>query len=291
MRLLVIGANGLLGSNVIVAAKKRNWTVSGTFHSTEPTCDVPVTRFDLQNHERFDDVIDEHDPDVVINCAALTDVDECEEDPESAQVINGEAPGTIASHCEARDIDYIQISTDYVFNGKAEEPYSESANPTPIQTYGKSKLAGEQAVQSEMDDVLLARLSFVWGIHQWKNALTGFPAWVRDKILSDDEVPLFADQHITPTRAGQAAETLLDLIEQNATGLFHVACRSCVSPFEFGKLVAQHIDNNTAQLEIASMSDVKQEADRPKYSCLSVEKVEATLERPQPTLQEDIESI
>lgn len=290
MHLLVVGTNGLLGSNVVSAGHRRNWDVSGTYHSTRPDFDVSLEQFDLQDHDRFDGILDAHEPDVVVNCAAMTDVDACETDPERAHVLNAEAPGTLAAACEGRGIDFVHISTDYVFDGSRSDPYEESAETNPIQEYGASKAAGERAVRNESDDTLLARLSFVWGVHRSTGDLTGFPAWVRDQLASNETVPLFTDQRVTPTRAGQAAETLLELIERDAIGLYHLACRSCVSPYEFGALLAEYSDSRPKLLAEGSMEDVDREAARPSYTCLDVEKLETTLERSQPTLREELES-
>ena len=291
MRLLVVGANGLLGSNVVHAGQQRGWSVCGTYHSTRPGFDIPLTQFDLQRYGSFADVLTEHDPDVVVNCAAMTDVDGCETEPERARVLNGDAPGELAAACTANDVEFVHVSTDYVFDGTERHSYTESAETNPRQVYGESKLAGEQAVTEETTDALVARLSFVWGIHRSTGDLTGFPAWVRGRLRSGDTVPLFTDQWVTPTRAGQAAETLLDLIEQDATGLFHVACSSCVSPYEFGEVIAEYVDAGEDLLSKGSMEDVERDATRPTCSCLDVERVEATLGRSQPTIREDVEAV
>ena len=291
MRLLIVGANGLLGSNVIRAGQQRGWSVSGTYHSTRPAFDTPLTQFDLREYDAFDAVLTEHDPDVVINCAAMTDVDDCEANPEQAHVLNGGAPGDLASHCDANDVEFVHVSTDYVFDGTGREPYSESADPNPVQVYGDSKLAGEQAVRDEVAEALITRLSFVWGVHRSRDDLTGFPAWVRDQLQSRKDVPLFTDQRVTPTRAGQAAETLLDLIEQDAAGFFHIACSSCVTPYELGEVIADHVGSSKELLRKGSMTDVERDATRPKHNCLDVARVESTLGRPQPTLYEDIETV
>ena len=92
MRLLVVGANGLLGSNVVRAGQQRGWNVGGTYHSTRPAFNIPLTQFDLREYDTFNGVLSEHDPDVVINCAAMTDVDGCEANPEQAHVLNGDGP-------------------------------------------------------------------------------------------------------------------------------------------------------------------------------------------------------
>jgi dTDP-4-dehydrorhamnose reductase len=289
MRLLVVGANGLLGSNVVSAARQRGLEVSGTYHSTEPAFDVPLAQFDLQKPHTFDALLDEYEPDVVVNCAAMTDVDGCEANPDVAHAVNGEAPGEMAARCEASGTEFVHISTDYVFDGDSREPYSETATPNPVQVYGTSKHAGEQAVQNEMEDALVLRLSFVWGIHRGTGELTGFPAWVQDQLASGEDVPLFTDQWITPTRAGQAADTLLGLAERNGSGLYHVACRTCATPYEFGENITDQVGAESTSLSEGSMKGIEREATRPTYTCLDVEKVETALGRQQPTLREDIE--
>jgi len=290
MRLLVVGANGLLGSNVVRAGQQRGWAVSGTYHSTHPNFDIPLTQFNLQEYSTFDDVIDEYGPDVVVNCAAMTDVDGCERDPEAAHVINSEAPAGMAARCEQDGIDFVHVSTDYVFDGTARDPYSETADPNPAQVYGESKLAGERAVQDAMETALLPRLSFVWGIHRSTGTLSGFPAWVREHLQASEAVPLFTDQWVTPTRAGQAAQTVLSLVEQASDGLYHVACSSCVTPYEFGEVLAAHVGANSDLLQAGSTDDIDRAAARPTYSCLDVAKVAEELGREQPTLREDVDA-
>jgi len=290
MRLLVVGANGLLGSNVVHAGQRCDWDVCGTYHSTPPDFAIPYIQFDLSASDEFDAILEEFEPDVVVNCAAMTAVDGCETDRGQAHAINGEAPGRMAAACERAGVDFVHVSTDYVFDGQAREPYDESAATNPVQVYGESKLAGEQAVKDAPGEALIGRLSFVWGIHRGSGELTGFPAWVCDQLESGETVPLFTDQWVTPTRAGQAADTLLDLITAGATGLFHVASTSCVTPYQFGAVLAEHVGSDDLLVE-ESTDDIDREADRPAYSCLSVEKIESTLDQPQPTLREDVDAI
>lgn len=290
MRLLVVGANGLLGSNVVYAGQQRGWDVCGTYHSTRPEFDIPLTQFDLGDYEAFGALLEEYAPDVVVNCAAMTDVDGCEQDPERAQLLNGDAPGGLATHCEAYDAEFIHISTDYVFDGTARDPYAEETAPNPVQAYGESKLAGERVVRSESETALIARLSFVWGIHRNTGDITGFPAWVRDQLRSGEIVPLFTDQWVTPTRAGQAADTLLDLIVREERGLYHAACTSCVTPYEFGTVIAEEIGADSTLIQEGSMGDVDRAATRPTYSCLDVGNVEEELDRTQPTVREDVKA-
>jgi dTDP-4-dehydrorhamnose reductase len=291
MRLLVVGANGLLGSNVVHVGRRHDWTVMGTYHSSQPAFDIPLTQFDLAEYESFNEVLETHEPDLVINCAAMTDVDSCETNPERATVLNGDAPGALATQCAATDVEFVHVSTDYVFDGTARDPYHEGETPNPVQVYGDSKLAGERAVQRTDGEHLIARLSFVWGVHRSSSELTGFPAWVRGQLASGGPVPLFTDQWVTPTRAGQAAATLLELVDAGATGLYHVACQSCVTPYEFGEVLADQLGADAALLTEGSTDDIDRDATRPTYTCLDVSAVESHLGRPQPTLESDVKEI
>ncbi|WP_436926641.1 SDR family oxidoreductase [Halosimplex amylolyticum] len=291
MRTLVLGANGQLGSNVVTAALDRGWEAHGTVRSSPERAPVECSRLDIRDADRAAALLDERAPDLVVNCAAMTDVDGCEADPERAHAVNGEAPGDLASACADRGIRFVHVSTDYVFDGRDQTPYDESGEANPLQVYGESKLAGERAVRNLDADSLVARLSFVYGTHGFTGEPTGFPAWVRGKLAAGESVPLFTDQHVTPSRAGQAAATLLDLADAGESGTVHVASRSCLTPHEFGRLLADRLDADPTLVEEGSMGDVDREATRPPHTCLDVSAVEAALDRPQPTTDEDLAAI
>ena len=291
MNLLVIGANGLLGSNVVKAAQEREWTVSGTYHTNRPSFDVPLYELDITDIDDVRDVLSTVGPDWVINCAAMTDVDGCEEAPERAYDVNARAPGNLAKLCAGRSIRFLHVSTDYVFNGSERGTYKEDTPADPIQEYGASKLAGERAVTEVNSKALITRLSFVYGVHQSTGELTGFPAWVRGRLTDTEQTPLFTDQYITPTRAGQAAETFGEFIAADESGMFHVAARSCVTPHEFGAEIGRRLGVDNSLLTEGSQDDVDRAAERPLHTCLDVTRLEEVLERAQPTLEEDIDAI
>lgn len=287
---LVVGANGLVGSNVVDAALARDLQVAGTYHSTAPAFDAPVERLDVRDADRMRSLFETHEPDAVVNCAAATDVDWCEANPEAALAINGAAAGEMARLCGRFGCRFVQLSTDYVFDG-TDAPYTEDDEPEAVQAYGRSKLAGERAVRAAPVETNVVRLSFVYGVHGATGELTGFPAWVRDRLAAGEETPLFVDQRVTPTRAGHAAETILDVLDAGRTGTAHVAARSCVTPHEFGELIRAEVDAPAALLTEGSMNDVDRAAARPANTCLSVDRIERWLDRPQPTLMEDISAI
>lgn len=293
MDLLVVGAGGLVGSNVVTEALSRDWSVGGTYRSDRPRFDVPLSRLDVRDRTEVRSVVDRFDPDVVVNCAAMTDVDGCERDPERARAVNADAPATMAEVCRERAIPFVHLSTDYVFDGESGAPYDESATPDPRQAYGRSKLAGERAVRRQHDAPLILRLSFVYGVHRGGEdaTLTGFPAWVRGRLLANDSVPLYTDQRITPTRAAHAAGTTLDLLRDGREGTYHLACRSCVTPYEFGASIRERLDAPADLLERASVDDADRAAPRPRNTCLAVDRIESTLRRRQPSLADDLDAL
>lgn len=291
MELLVVGGNGLLGSAMVAEGLDRSLDVSTTYHSEPPAFDVSSFELDIRDAERVEEILNDVSPDVVVNCAAMTDVDGCESAPEKAFDVNGEAPAHFASATAEREIQFVHVSTDYVFDGRQRTPYAEEADPAPVQTYGESKLAGEQAVLERNDQALVPRLSFVYGRRGDTGVLEGFPAWVDDQLAAGETVPLFTDQWITPSRAGVTAETILDLVAVSATGIVHVANRSCVTPYEFGQKIASARGHDVNLLAEGSMADVNRAAERPPYTCLDTERVEGLLGRPLPTLEADLEAI
>jgi len=291
MNVLVLGANGLLGSNVIAAALARGWTVAGTYHTVEPDFETALVEFDIRENEVFSTVLDQIAPDVVVNCAAMTDVDGCEQNAERAHEINATAPGAIAEVAAERDIEFVHVSTDYVFDGTVRAPYPESADTNAVQVYGESKHAGERAVAEAHGRALVTRLSFVYGRHRSTGPLVGFPGWVRERLIAEERTPLFTDQHVSPTRAGQAATTLLELVEAGEQGLFNVASRSCVTPYQFGQTIAQRLSTSAETLTAGSLEQVDRPATRPRYTCLDTDRVARALDREQPSLETDLDAL
>lgn len=293
MDVLVVGAGGLLGSNLVTAANDRGLSVAGAYHSTATAFDVPLSELDIRNADRFTTLLEELAPSTVVNCAAMTDVDACWKQPELAQAINADAPEAMAHHCSEQGTQFVHVSTDYVFDGEWDERYGEESDPNPIQVYGESKLEGDRGVRSAHPSPLLVRPSFVYGVNQAgeKPKLEGFPAWVRSQLVDGEDVPLFADQYVTPSRAGATAQTMLGLLDAGATGTYNVAARSCVTPYEFGRAIAEQMGAGLGSLSRGSQTDVDRLAARPANTCLDVEKVEARLCRSQPTLAEDVDAI
>ncbi|ELY42642.1 dTDP-4-dehydrorhamnose reductase [Natronorubrum bangense] len=292
MTILVIGANGLVGSSLVRTCLDREHEVIGTYHTERPDFDIELLELDLRDSDRIRAVVERVAPTAVVNCAAYTDVDGCEQNPETAHAVNAEGPGVLAEVCAERDVSFVHFSTDYVFGGEAEEPYTEDDDPNPIQVYGETKLEGEQRVLEAHSGAIVCRLSFVWGRHGATGDPEGFPAWVLGRAQSGEVVPLFTDQKVTPTRAGDASEVVLELLECDVAGLFHVASQDCVTPYEFGRLILEEKEpSTTGLLEESSLEDVERAAPRPGYTCLSTDRVVKSLGHDRPTVEAAVSTV
>jgi dTDP-4-dehydrorhamnose reductase len=201
-------------------------------------------------------------PDVIVHCAAWTDVDGCELDPERAMRANGLAPSNVA---RAFDGLIVYLSTDYVFDGAATTPYVESSTPNPISVYGRSKLAGERAL--DLDRCAIVRTSWVCGAHG--------PNMVRTILqLLDGDAPLrfVTDQRSQPTIVADLVPFLVHVVREGRTGIWHATNRGAVSAYELAQEVARAAGSSVDRVEPAVTADLPRPAPRPAYSVLASER-------------------
>ncbi len=206
MKLLVVGAYGMLGREVVAAAGAAGHTV----------IERDVDSIDIVDAEFTTDVVTGDAPDVVVNCAAFTDVDGAEDQEDVALEVNGDGAGNLAAAAAAAGARIIHLSTDYVFPGDAAEPYVESDVTGPRTAYGRTKLAGEIAVARANPNHAIARTSWLFGAHG-KNFVDTILRLATDR----DTLQVVDDQEGCPTWAGHLAPALITLAEGDATGIFH----------------------------------------------------------------------
>ncbi|MGC9105622.1 MAG: SDR family oxidoreductase [Thermoprotei archaeon] len=207
MRVLVIGASGQLGRELVSVLRGE---VIGTYHSSEG---LNGYKLDLTDFASVEDFIMKKGPDVVINAAAMTDVDACERDKEKALKINAEAVRHIARASRVVEAYLVHVSTDYVFDGE-KGLYREEDSPNPVNYYGLSKLLGE-AFALSYDDALVVRTS---GVFRHKD----FPIYAYKTLKQGGEVHAFKGFY-SPISARKLAETISELVELRKSGIIHVA--------------------------------------------------------------------
>jgi dTDP-4-dehydrorhamnose reductase len=227
-------------------------------------------------------------PSLVVNAAAMTDVDGCEKDPDEANRVNSAAAGHLAEAAKGVGAGFVHPSTDYVFDGR--DSATEETTPRPINVYGHTKLMGERLVLRAHPTALVLRLSAVFGWNRLARK-TNSVTWILEKLETGKEVPLFADQKITPTYAKTAAAAAFDLWTEKSSGIFHVASKDCASRVEMGSAIADVFRIHDPIIEPIPLASVRLEAKRPLAPCLVVAKVEQTLKRHMPTFRDCLEDM
>ena len=252
MHLLVTGAKGMLGHRVAAVAHARGHAVTAT--------DLP--ELDLTDEGAVREFVDRRAPDVIVNCAAYTDVDACEENEELATRVNGDAAGNVAC-C---GVPVVHVSTDYVFGGDARRPYVESDPTGPTTAYGRSKLAGEQAVRDAGDRHAIVRTAWLFG-EGGKNFVDTMLRLGSER----EEVSVVFDQVGSPTWTGHLAPALVGLAERGGSGVYHGAGGGACSWFELA-IEAMRLRELDCRVVAVTTEEFPRPAPRPAFSVLETER-------------------
>src|SRR5215218_10099537 len=247
MRLLVTGAAGMLGRDVVAAAESAGHDVVALARRDLDITDAGAVRAAVARSA----------PDAVINCAAWTDVDGAEADEAGATLVNGTAAGHVAAAAPY----VIHVSSDYVFDGTASEPYVEDDATGPRSAYGRSKLAGEHAVAAAGDHAIV-RSAWLFGVHG-KNFVTTMLRLAEDR----QEVDVVADQIGCPTFTGHLAPALVEIAERRLTGVLHVAGGGACSWCDLARTTFEEAGADCRAVPVTT-AEFPRPAERPAWSVL-----------------------
>ncbi|MDF1521102.1 MAG: dTDP-4-dehydrorhamnose reductase [Brevefilum sp.] len=272
MKILLLGNTGQLG-----------YELNRTLLSLGDLVALDFPQVDISDPDNIRSIVRQHQPSLVINATAYTNVDKAESEPELAMAINGTGPGILAEEVKNLRGALIHYSTDYVFDGTKGEAYVESDEPTPLSVYGETKLAGEQAVQSVGGAYLIFRTSWVYSMRR-PCFVTKVLEWAR----KHETLRIVDDQISTPTWARLLAETTTQVIAQGKdhvieyvaenSGLYHLSGNGSCSRFEWAQSILtldpEKESQVTKELLPASSNDFVTAAQRPLRSTLSCKKLE-----------------
>jgi dTDP-4-dehydrorhamnose reductase len=262
MKVLLIGGSGQLGTEI-----RSRWT----------DCEIGAPshqELDLEDAGALDSALDALGPDVVVNCAAFHNVDRCEAEPLRAFAVNAVAVGAAAGVCRARDVVFMTISTDYVFSGDAERPYTEEDAPHPISAYGASKYAGELLVDLLQSKAFVVRTCGVYGPRPSASKGYTFVDRIIAQANAGEAIRVVRDVLASPTYAGHLADALHELLNTRRYGLYHAVNPGPVSWYDFA-VEALRQAGVTAHVEPIAASSWKTAARRPRFSALANTKLEA----------------
>ncbi len=274
MRILVTGASGLLGSKIVKKTMNAGYNTFSGYLKNKPKFGQPFL-LNLNNQSSISKTITQINPDIIIHCAALTDVDLCETDRNLARKINAESAKIVAEVSNQLGSYMAYISTDYVFDGLKGD-YQETDQANPINFYGHSKLLGEKSVIELNQDYLIARTSVIYGDKPASGKIN-FALWLIDCLKRRREVKIVTDQFASPTLNTNLAEMILEACEKKLNGIYHIAGASKTSRYEFAIKLAEKFNLDKNLIKRAKIEDMNWKAKRPKDSSLNISKVQKTL--------------
>ena len=274
--ILVTGCNGQLGKELQVIADQYP-----QFHF------VFASREDLRLHHfgLVENFFIGTQPQYCINCAAYTAVDKAEGEKDLAMLVNGEAVGRLAAICKKYNTKLIHISTDYVFNGESETPYIEDDATNPINTYGASKLLGEQLCMKENEESIIIRTSWVYSSFG-----NNFVKTMMRLMSERNEINVVSDQIGSPTYAADLANSILQIIssEKWESGIYHFSNQGKISWYEFAIAIKEMI-HSTCMVNPIQTVNYPTAAKRPHYSLLNKDKIKSIFQIQIPDWNDSLE--
>jgi dTDP-4-dehydrorhamnose reductase len=257
MRILIFGATGLLGKDLMQA-----------WHDDDVVTGLGSTDADIRDAGQVSAAVERAAPDWIVLSAAYTDVDGCETNRDLAFAVNRDGAINVAKAAKAHGARLLFVSTDYVFDGKGKAPY-ETAHPrAPLGVYGQSKAQAEEALLKVLPDVCIARTSWLFGIHG-----KCFPDTILKLAATRKEIDVVTDQRGYPTYSVDLAQALAALCHADAKGIVHVTNRGDCSWFEFAQEILKQAGSETVVRPTTSDKFVRP-APRPAYSVLSAKSLE-----------------
>lgn len=273
--LLITGASGLLGLNLALVAVNQGYQVTG-WSNSRSLAGVPFAtqKVDLNDLAEIPGKLRALSPDVIIHCAAMADIDRAEQNPSMANLVNACVPGLIASSAAEIGAQLVHISTDAVFDG-AQDDYRESDTPNPISVYAKTKLEGEQAVAQANPEAIIARVCFYGWSASGSRSLAEF---FYNHLKAEQTVKGFTDVTFTPLYVEHLARILLQMIQKELSGLYHVFGTQPISKYAFGVSLARQFELDESLISPLSVHDSGLAAARSLNLSMNTDKLQAALD-------------
>ncbi len=280
MKVLVTGANGLLGRHLLKKLVEKGYDVIATAKGESKINSLSGSNFkflslDITDGAAVNKLMNEVRPDVLLHAAAMTQVDECELNKIDCWNTNVTATRFLIDSAKEANSRIIFISTDFVFDG-LHGPYKEEDEPNPVNYYGSSKLAAEKAVMESGLDWAIVRTVLVVGNTQdgqRQNILT----WVKEKLEKGETIKVVDDQVRTPTYVEDLADGIMLVLEKKSKGIFHIAGKDTLTPYQIATQTAEYLKLNSKLIERSDASNFTQAALRPPTTGFKIDKAKNEL--------------
>lgn len=255
---VLIGSNGMVATDLHLQLVLSGYTVSA--FSSES--------INIVEKKSIYSTLNQVQPiDFVVNCAAFTAVDDCEAHPKKSMAVNAKGPMFLAKFCSDYNIPLVHLSSDYVFNGKSNLPYTETSSTSPLNVYGRSKLKGEEHIANYHDQYYILRTQWVFGEHG-KN----FVKTIAEKTTNEKSLEIVADQIGSPTSTIDISKAIISIIQKRpAFGIYHFRNDNYCSWYELGQFIVNHLKRDVDITPIETAASTRK-ARRPKNSRLDISK-------------------
>lgn len=272
-RILVTGASGLLGINLSQEMMTEHEIV-GVDRGKLVNAPFKVLKADLLDSGAVDFILDSAQPEWLINCAALADLDACEDDPDLARRLNTDLPAQMAKACKARGVSFVHISTDAVFDGEKDGFYTEEDAPNPLGIYSKTKLEGERAVLSEDENAIVVRVNFYGWSLGGRRSLAEF--FFRN-LTNNKSMSGYTDVVFCPMLVNDTSRVLVKMLKKGLSGLYHLVGPQAMSKYQFGVEIARKFSLEESEISPKSILSSSLTARRAHNLCLSTHKLSTDL--------------
>ena len=283
MRLLITGSSGLLGSKITILAIDKGYDAYSGYNKHKAMHGTPI-KLDICNKQEVNKAFEKIKPQAIVHAAALTNVDKCEEDTELARKVNLEGTRNIVESSRHHDAFLVYVSTDYVFSGE-KGMYRETDKPNPINHYGLTKLEAEKIVTASTVDWCIVRPSVIYGATPAAGKIN-FALWVLNKLRKREPMKIITDQWVSPTLNTSLAEMILEIIEENLTGVYHIAGATPLNRYNFAALIAEKFQLDETLIIPVKSNEMNWLAKRPKNTSLNVDKAYKKLKHNPINIQE-----
>ncbi len=277
-KVLITGANGLLGQKLVQLYSERSDVdviATGRGQNRNLPGSYVYTEMDITSSEEVDNVIATHTPDVVINTAAMTQVDQCELDPENCWNLNVHAVSNLINACEENDSFLIHLSTDFIFDG-ANGPYKEEDTPNPLSKYAESKLASEQLFAGSSVKHAIVRTMLVYGVVP-DMSRSNIILWVKKSLEEKKHIKVVSDQWRMPTLAEDLANGCALIADDKAEGVFHISGKDMLTPYDIAIATADFFGLDKSLINKVDGNEFTQVARRPAKTGFILDKAKREL--------------
>ena len=280
MKILVTGANGLLGQSLIRQLLEKKYEVAATGRGPGRLIVAALEGYsykelDITDGPAVEEYIINQRPELIVHAAAMTQVDECELHKQDCYNVNVTATRFIVDAAKAVNARFVYVSTDFIFDGNA-GPYKEEDEPGPVNYYGSTKWVAEKAVEESGLHWAIARTILVYGVMP-STGRTNIVSWVKNNLEQDTPIKMVTDQWRTPTFVHDLAAGIVLIIEKKASGIFHLSGEQQMTPYQMAVETAKFFGLNTELISKAVSPDIKQPALRPARTGFDISKAKNEL--------------